>query len=669
MIEKPNDEAFKQRVKALETTAGNYAKANPKQQRELRMKAEALLRMKPEDLEKIPFNDTKSLIHELQQIKKRYKIQYLGSPIPTITWQRVEDAFKIIDYNFAALSFTGGEISKYTGTIAGEFYTTRPDILADFDRCFKKRSIVKRKTPYQMITTGEEKDLVLTLAFIPPDLIFQYFEDLTDYIQAEKALAESEAKYRQLFESESDAVMVFDAETGRFEDANRTTLDLYGYSKEEFLTLTVEDISAEKEKTRIAVHRYNKGKPGSERVPLRYFKKKDGTIFPGEIAAGKFISGGRKKMIEAVRDITEREQANKKLKESEERYRSLVDNIAIGVTFISPDMEILTLNNHMKQWYPHIDPSKKPLCYQVFNDPPRDKVCSYCPTFKTLRDGKVHEATTETPAGGEIRSYRIISSPVKDYEGNVVAAIEMVEDITERRRTEAHIQNLSHQLLKVQESERQMISSELHDTVAQDLSTLKMAVKTLFDKQRKEPPETKQKISEFFKMLNRSILTVRNLSYDLRPPGLEEIGILQSLSTYCEEFSENTGIKVEFHSAGLKNPALDSFSEINLYRLIQEGLNNVRKHADASRVTINLVGAHPNIILRIEDDGKGFDVQARELALGSEKRMGLRSMKERVNLLQGRMTIQSRPMKGTKISIKFPIKKGQRESKKPPNNH
>jgi signal transduction histidine kinase len=155
----------------------------------------------------------------------------------------------------------------------------------------------------------------------------------------------------------------------------------------------------------------------------------------------------------------------------------------------------------------------------------------------------------------------------------------------------------------------------------------------------------------------------------LRPPGLDEIGLIQTFSTFCAEFTENTGINVEFHSTGLKNVTLDSFTEINLYRLIQEGLNNVRKHADAGRATINLVGAHPNIILRIEDDGKGFDVQARELALGSEKRMGLRSMKERVNLLQGQMRIQSRHMQGTKINIKFPIKEVKREPKKPSSNY
>jgi PAS domain S-box-containing protein len=99
-------------------------------------------------------------------------------------------------------------------------------------------------------------------------------------------------------------------------------------------------------------------------------------------------------------------------------------------------MEILTLNKQMEEWFPEIDPKNRPLCYTSFNDPPREEVCSYCPTIKTLQDGEVHEAITDTPAGNEIRNYRIISSPIKDKEGKVVAAIESVEDITERKRAQ-----------------------------------------------------------------------------------------------------------------------------------------------------------------------------------------------------------------------------------------
>ena len=138
--------------------------------------------------------------------------------------------------------------------------------------------------------------------------------DNTAHQKAADALAESEAKYRQLFESESDAVMVFDAETQQFEDANPATLDLFGYAKAEFLELTVEGISAEKDKTRTAVGKVIQDDSPSAKVPLRYFKRKDGTVFPGEISAGKFIAGNRKKIIGAVRDITERLEAEEKIR-------------------------------------------------------------------------------------------------------------------------------------------------------------------------------------------------------------------------------------------------------------------------------------------------------------------------------------------------------------------
>jgi PAS domain S-box-containing protein len=134
------------------------------------------------------------------------------------------------------------------------------------------------------------------------------------------------------------------------------------------------------------------------------------------------------------REIEERKRTEEALRESEEKYRSLVDHIGIGVALISPNMEILTLNNHMKKWFPAIDVSRKPICYRAFNDPPREDVCPYCPTYKTLQDGEVHESVTATPAGNEVINYRIISTPVKDRDGSIIAAIEMVEDITESKR-------------------------------------------------------------------------------------------------------------------------------------------------------------------------------------------------------------------------------------------
>jgi len=286
--------------------------------------------------------------------------------------------------------------------------------------------------------------------------------------------------------------------------------------------------------------------------------------------------------------------------------------------------------------------------------------------IKTFRNGKVYETIQNASSGNDMAYVRLISSPIKDHEGKVTAVIQVVEDITERMVAEAYIQDLSHQILNAQENERQMISRELHDSVAQDLSSIKIALETLFDKKSVIPDEVYQKISGFSQMVQRSISTVRNLAYDLRPAELTELGLIRTLSAYCEEFARNTGINVKFFSAGIQKSMLDSFAEINIYRLIQESLSNVRKHAEAGQVTIRMVAAYPNIILRVEDDGKGFDVEARARARASEheRRIGLDSMKERVSLLRGKMTVQSYPMKGTKLVIKFPIKESENESEK-----
>jgi PAS domain S-box-containing protein len=142
-----------------------------------------------------------------------------------------------------------------------------------------------------------------------------------------------------------------------------------------------------------------------------------------------------------IQAAEEHQRSVKALRQSEEKYRGVVDNIGIGISLISPDMEILALNKQMKQWFPDIDISKKPFCYKAFNNPPRSSVCDYCPTSKTLQDGQVHQSVTETPRGDRIRHYKIISSPIKDSAGKVRTAIEMVEDITDHLKMQEQLRD------------------------------------------------------------------------------------------------------------------------------------------------------------------------------------------------------------------------------------
>jgi len=250
---------------------------------------------------------------------------------------------------------------------------------------------------------------------------------------------------------------------------------------------------------------------------------------------------------------------------------------------------------------------------------------------------------------------------------------QIMEHLEAIRFFEAHLIRkdglVSQQLINAQETERQMISYELHDRVAQDLSVSKIECYMLLKHEPGLQSHVKEKLLAISNCLQGVITSVRDLSYDLRPPVLADMGIAEALEIYCEEFSKKNGLEIDFQSAGLHSFNLDSNIEIHLYRLVQEGLNNIRKHAHATQANIMLMGASPNIILSIEDNGKGFNLKTREPALVNEKRMGLQNMKQRVNLFQGQVTIQSRPMRGTKILIKIPFKRQKSESKTAHINH
>jgi PAS domain S-box-containing protein len=262
--------------------------------------------------------------------------------------------------------------------------------------------------------------------------------------------------------------------------------------------------------------------------------------------------------------------------------------------------------------------------------------------FQTTRSGVIYLGVSVTPMGTKT-------------DGRIAGYLVQIQDVTERRRAEEHIRALTRELMMVQEKERQRISCELHDTVSQDLSALKIMCASLSEKHPELPADTKHRLSEIAAILADTINAVRDLAYGLRPPALDVLGLARTISMHCEDFSQKTGLGVDFSSVGVEGLPLDPDMQINLFRLIQEALNNVRKHADASQVSVRLVASFPDIILRIEDDGKGFDVQGRLATALQEKRMGLRSMEERAALLGGNLKVESRPMQGTKITVKVPI--------------
>ena len=244
----------------------------------------------------------------------------------------------------------------------------------------------------------------------------------------------------------------------------------------------------------------------------------------------RYIQGGEERFVHTVKtpvrdeqgsvvgvlgifwDITEHRRAEEALRESREKFQSILENVGIGISLISPKMEVLELNRQMRQWFPKVNVAEHPSCFCVFNDPPRAVPCSYCPLVKTLRDGRVHEVVTETPAGKEIRTYRVISSPIRNAAGEIVAAIEMVEDITDRKALET-------QLLHAQKMEA---IGRLAGGVAHDFNNLLTGISgytELLLAQAKAGSEFERDLKQVRDLSHRAaVLTQQLLAFSRRQP-------------------------------------------------------------------------------------------------------------------------------------------------------
>lgn len=365
----------------------------------------------------------------------------------------------------------------------------------------------------------------------------------------------------------------------------------------------------------------------------------------------------RKANVRLKQEIEERKRAENALAEQKDFLNTLLETISNPVFYKDTHGKYIGCNRAFEAFIGK--PRSEIIGKTVYDMGPEEIARKYhekdLELFST--PGKQHYEWKIVKTDGTLREVIFDKATLLDNQGRITGLVGVISDITERKQAEDLVRNLSQMLIKAQENERQMISYELHDSIAQSLSSLKINCDTFFDDHSEISLTLKEKMGKHSKLIGQIINAVRNLSYGLHPPAIDQMGIVQALGQLCDDASEQTGLNITFRATGLDHLKPDKILSINLYRLVQEGLNNVRKHANARQVTVNLVAAHPNLILRIEDNGKGLDMKKYEDIRVRKKKMGLRSMKERVNLLQGIMQINTFPMKGTKITIKIPLVK------------
>jgi PAS domain S-box-containing protein len=373
--------------------------------------------------------------------------------------------------------------------------------------------------------------------------------------------------------------------------------------------------------------------------------------------------------VSTVRDVTERRRVQEALRESdneqrrtqaalkqaEEKYRAIFENAIEGIFQSSPDGEFISANPAMARIFGYdsaeeLINNRKDIEYQHYVDPERRRCFQQLISEKGMVQGFELQAYRKDGStiwtSENVRAVRDDNGALQYYEG-------IVEDITQRKQVEAERVELLRRLVNAQENEQRRISRELHDQMGQSLAALLLGLKALQNSVRDE--STIQSVQRLQDITNRIADEMHSLIRELRPTALDDLGLQTALANYLEEWAERSDVVIDFHCNGLLDQRLGNQLESTIYRIVQEAVNNVIKHASAQNVSIILEKRGNRVLVIVEDDGVGFDVEALLKTPARNRRFGLLGMQERVALVGGSLSIESTPGTGTTVLVHIEI--------------
>jgi PAS domain S-box-containing protein len=364
----------------------------------------------------------------------------------------------------------------------------------------------------------------------------------------------------------------------------------------------------------------------------------------------------RRRVQEALREIdNEQRRTQAALKQAEEKYRGIFENAIEGIFQSSPDGRFLSANPAMARMFGYdsaeaLINDRKDIEFQHYVDPDRRRIFQKLISEKGMVQG--FELQAYRKDGSIIWTSENVRA-VRDENGTLLYYEGIVEDITQRKQVEAERVELLRRLVKAQEDEQRRISRELHDQMGQSLAALLLGLKALKNSVREESAtESIQRLQE---ITNRIAEEMHSLIRELRPTALDDLGLQTALANYLEEWAERSDITIDFHSNGLLEQRLGSQLESTIYRIVQEAVNNVVKHAKAQNVSIILEKRGNRVLVIIEDDGVGFDAEALLKTPARSRRFGLLGMQERVALVGGSLSIESTLGIGTTVLVHIDI--------------
>jgi PAS domain S-box-containing protein len=487
-----------------------------------------------------------------------------------------------------------------------------------------------------------------------PLLVFGVNMDVTEWKQAEQALHAREELLKIFVKHVPAAVAMLDRDMRYLQVSDRWCTD-YLRGRTQVLGRSHYEIFPDMPERWKEVHRCSlqgetlradedcwDGQDGPHwaRWEVRPWKTPEGTV------------GG---ILILTEDITRRKQMEEALRESEEKLRLLLDSTAEALygidlehrcTFCNPAClrtlgyerldEVLGKNMHDLLHHSRGDGTVFPV--------------EQCRVHRVTRTGEGVHAEDELfwRANGTSFPAEYWSYPQRRGE-EVVGAVVAFIDITERKLAEAAVANVSRKLIEAQEQERARIGRELHDDIGQRLALVAVELQQLHE-DTLVLPEVRSRMGEFQKQITEIADDIQFLSHELHSAKLQYLGIAGAIRGFCQEFSQQQKVEIDFKVHDVPRPLSPDIS-LCLFRVLQEALHNSAKHSGVRRFEVRLWGTSDEIHLTVKDSGTGFDREAAKESRG----LGLISMEERLKLVNGTLSIDSQPKRGTTIHARVPF--------------
>lgn len=441
--------------------------------------------------------------------------------------------------------------------------------------------------------------------------------------------------------------------------------------------LNYENILADAEEVLKTLHRIE-----------REVTNRDGRTYLARLLPYRTLSDRIEGVVVNFVDITERKQSEKELRLAKELAEKTFDTVREAMLVLDVDLRVLSAND---SFYHHfqMEPAETlgRLVYKLGNgqwDIPhlRELLEGVLPENKQLSNFEIQhnfpglgqrsvilnaqrvdhlqiillaiEDITERKQAKEelLKAHSLMQERSKELQN---ANIAMQSEIAKRMEFESERQRLLRRIVESQEDERRRISRELHDSFGQQLTVLRLGLELL---QKHDQEQPGKRISDLLELIKRLDSEVDFLARELRPIALDELGLSSALRNFLEEWSLLFNIPVKFHSDDLSENEISPEVETSLYRIAQEAINNISKHAQATRVAVVIERREKQIVLIIEDNGIGFAMPDIEISNSEDKGLGIIGMRERSALVGGTLEIESSPGNGTTVFVRVPLKSG-----------